>query len=84
MANAKKHELTRSQNASRIRLPKERRIEILGGTALEEGEIGKVLWVRGPDHAVSRFQALGPAERGRVVMAGLEALGLLQEPDTKP
>ena len=45
------------------------------------GEGGRTLWIRAPQELLERFEALKPHERGEVVKAGLEALGLLEVED---
>lgn len=67
--------LTRSENAGRIRLTKEERVAILGGTPLLPGEVGRMVWVRAPQGLMAQFMALSAVERGEVIKLGLAKRG---------
>jgi NADPH-dependent ferric siderophore reductase len=59
--------MPRGQNLDRARQPRE-----------EPGEAAQSFWVRGEKPVVEAFRRLPAEERGKVVKAGLEALGYLR------
>ncbi|GAA6734751.1 hypothetical protein YIM1640_19140 [Thermus oshimai] len=73
--------MPRGENLERVRPPKERRAALLGVELLAPGEGRMAVSVRGPKGALEVFKALPAKERGRVVVAGLKALGLWEEGD---
>lgn len=60
-----------------VRGTKEQLAARIGVLPLGPGEAGGPVWIRAPREVFERFEALKPHERGEVVKAGLEALGLL-------
>ena len=68
--------MPRGQNLNRVRLPRERRAANLGVEPLEPGEHSDNLRIRARREVWEALARLTPRERGRVVEAGLEALGL--------
>ncbi len=59
-----------------VRPPREALAARWGLRLLEDGEAGERVYIRAPAGALERLKALPPEQRGRVVEAGLEALGL--------
>lgn len=59
--------------------PKEIRFKALGIEGLAPGEDSRKIRIRGPVELLDALEELTPKERGRVVGAGLKALGLWQE-----
>lgn len=55
--------------------PKGVRLRALGVEALAPGEKSEKVRIRGPQDLFELLKRLSPKERGRVLMAGLEALG---------
>ncbi len=70
--------MPRGENLDRDRQPREERARLLGVKLLEPGEAGSRVWVRGERGVVEAFRRLPAEERGKVVKAGLEALGYLK------
>ena len=70
--------MPRGQNLDRARQPREERARLLGVKLLGPGEAAQSFWVRGEKPAVEAFRRLPAEERGKVVKAGLEALGYLR------
>jgi len=58
--------------------PKEVRLRALGVEALEPGERSERVRIRGPEELFAALEKLSPKERGRALLVGLEALGLLR------
>ncbi|WP_135256789.1 hypothetical protein [Thermus caldilimi] len=71
--------MPRGEHLIRNRPPKEVLAARLGQEPLGPGEAGLRVYVRGEEAALRLFKALSAKERGRVVEAGLEALGYLRE-----
>ncbi|MDM7323603.1 MAG: hypothetical protein P3W93_001160 [Thermus sp.] len=61
--------------------PKEQRLRALGVTALEPWEVSTSVRIRVPKEVWEVYAPLTAKEKGRVVEAGLKALGLLEERD---
>ena len=55
------------------------RLRALGVEALAPGERSEKVRIRGPGELFEALEKLTPLERGRVVVKGLEALGLWKE-----
>lgn len=73
--------MPRGSNLPQVRGSKEQLAARFGVKPLEPGEVGGPVWVRAPREVFERFETLKPHERGEVVKAGLEALGLLEVED---
>ncbi len=63
--------------------PDEIRLKAIGVTRLEPGQVTGIGRLRTRPEVLERFLRLSTAERGRVVEAGLKALGLLEVQDAK-
>lgn len=50
----------------------------MGLVPIPRGEAGRKVYIRAREKALALLEALPPQERGRVVEAGLEALGYLR------
>jgi hypothetical protein len=68
--------MPRGENLKAI--PPEERARRLGVAPLLPGEAGRGVYVRAPKEVLDAFLALTARERGKVVKAGLEALGYLR------
>ena len=55
--------------------PKGVRLRALGVEALVPGEKSEKVRIRGPEELFELLKRLSPKERGRALLAGLEALG---------
>jgi len=64
-----------------VRPPREALAARWGLRLFEDGETGERVYIRALAVVLERFKALPPDKRGRVVEAGLEALGLLEVQD---
>ena len=62
---------TRSENATRIRLPRESRARILGVTLLEPDEVSVNICIRAPREVLEQLKSMTAKERGEVVARGL-------------
>lgn len=70
--------MPRGSNLPQVRGSKEQLAARFGVKPLEPGEGGRMVWIRAPQELLECFEALKPHERGEVVKAALEALGLLE------
>lgn len=75
--------MPRGSNLDRVRGSKEQLAARFGVTPLRPGEGGREVWVRAPLDVLERFEALPAGQRGAVIRAGLEALGLLEVEDAE-
>ena len=66
--------MPRGQNLKHI--PPEERARRLGVELLPPGEAGRRVYIRVSEEALALLERLPARERGRVVEAGLEAMGL--------
>ena len=64
-------------------LPREERARRLGLEPLPPGEAGRRVYIRAREEVLALLEALPPQERGRVVMAGLEALGYIAKREVR-
>jgi len=71
--------MPRGENLERDRPPREVLAARFGVEPLAPGERSEKVRIRGPGWLFEALEKLSPRERGRVVVAGLEALGLLEE-----
>ena len=69
--------MPRGQNLKSI--PREERARRLGLEPIPPGEAGRRIYIRAQEKTLALLEGLPPQERGRVVVAGLKALGLLEE-----
>lgn len=66
-----RYRLTRTENAARVRLPREERARVLGVTPLAPGEASVNVRIRAPIRAVEALLKMTPAQRGVVLVRGL-------------
>lgn len=60
-------------------IPREERARRLGLEPMPPGEEGRKVYIRAKKGVLALLEAVPAQERGRVVEAGLEALGYLRE-----
>jgi len=73
--------MPRGQNLDRVRGSKEELAARWGLEVLGPGEAGRRVYIRAPEAVLEALERLPAKQRGEVVRAGLEALGLLEGED---
>jgi len=73
--------MPRGEHLDRVRGSKEELAARWGLEVLGPGEAGRRVYIRAPEEVLAALEALPAKQRGEVVKAGLEALGLLEGED---
>lgn len=73
--------MPRGENLDKVRGTREELARRLGQEPLGPGEATRLVHIRGEKEVLDLFAALPAKERGRVIRAGLEALGLMEGED---
>jgi hypothetical protein len=73
----------KGEKLNRDRPPKARRLQALGVSELQEGEVTRMIRVRGEKATLETFTKLPTTERGRVIAEGLKAIRVFAGENSK-
>lgn len=65
------------------RPPKARRLQALGVSELQEGDVTRMIRIRGEKATLEAFTRLPTTERGQVIAEGLKAIGVFASESTR-